>query len=90
MTYEDGDEVEFVSKIQVALAKPGATSKKYAASAVNVLNIQGDKPVSGVSYVTASKLPVGVKAAYADTSDFEVAKTESNAVTLASPLRCNP
>ena len=83
VTYEDGDEVEFVSKIQVALAKPGATSKKYAASAVNVLNIQGDKPVSGVSYVTASKLPVGVKAAYADTSDFEVAKTEGNAVTLS-------
>lgn len=83
VTYEDGEEVEFVSKIQVALAKTGAASKKYAASAVNVLNIQGDKPVSGVSYVTASKLPVGVKTAYADTTDFEVAKTEGNAVTLS-------
>ena len=67
VTYEDGTKAEFVSKIQVVLAKTDrdgniATAKKYAASAVNVLNSNN---MQGVTYVTIGKLPAGIKAAYA-------------------------
>lgn len=68
VTYVDGtEEKDVVSKIQVNLKKTDGkgivpTANKYAASAVNVLN-PTTGTVEGVSYVTAGKLPVDIRAA---------------------------
>lgn len=66
--YEDKTTEEFVSKIQVNLKKTDKkgvvpTAKKYAASAVSVLNPGAAGTVEGVSYVTTGKLNADIRAA---------------------------
>lgn len=66
--YEDETTEEFVSKIQVNLKKTDKkgvvpTAKKYAASAVSVLNPGATGTVEGVSYVTTGKLNADIRAA---------------------------
>ncbi len=66
--YEDETTEKFVSKIQVNLKKTDKkgvvpTAKKYAASAVNVLNPGATGTVEGVSYVTTGKLNADIRAA---------------------------
>lgn len=66
--YEDETTEKFVSKIQVNLKKTDKkgvvpTAKKYAASAVSVLNPGATGTVEGVSYVTTGKLNADIRAA---------------------------
>lgn len=68
VTYEDNTEAEFVTKIQVDLKKTDKngivpTAKKYAASAVSVLNPGDGKTTEGISYVTTGKINADIRAA---------------------------
>lgn len=68
VNYVDGDTEEFVSKIQVDLKKTDRkglvpTAKKYAASAVSVLNPGVSGTTEGVSYVTTGKINADIRAA---------------------------
>lgn len=68
VTYEDNTEEEFVTKIQVDLKKTDRkgivpTAKKYAASAVSVLNPGANGTTEGVSYVTTGKVNADIRAA---------------------------
>ena len=67
VSYVDGTEETFVTKIQVNLKKTTKgvvpTAYKYAASAVNVLNPGENKTTEGISYVTTGKLNADIRAA---------------------------
>ncbi len=96
--YVDGDTADFVSKIQVTLKtanskKPElgvAAAKKYAATAVSVLNPGANETTEGATYVTVSKLPVDIRAAKViydanakeEDKGVEVKKVSGNEITF--------